>query len=78
MRCAVCDPETLTIILEYDHEPGGKSYWVARNPDLLGCLADGATPEEAVANLRLVRLLYLEHVCLHEALNQEFEGGCDD
>jgi len=79
----MCDPETLTITIEYERESDDKAYWVARNPDLPGCIADGPSPEEALANLALVRILYLEHLCeehlsLHEVLTRESEGGCDD
>ena len=33
--------------------------YVARHPDLRGCMSHGTTPEEAMANLREVRELYL-------------------
>lgn len=77
--CLVCDSEKLPITLEHEDEGQGVEYWVARNPDLPGCLADGETPEEAVANLRVVRLMYIEHLemnnlSLFEVLNRESEG----
>lgn len=34
--------------------------YVARHPELYGCMSHGTTPEEALANLRGVRALYLE------------------
>lgn len=72
------DPETLPITLEYDVD-GYESYWVARHPDLPGCLADGETPEEAVKNLRIARMLYLEglamsNMSLTDVLHRESEG----
>jgi antitoxin HicB len=40
-----------------DSEQGG---YFARHPDLLGCTAEGSTPEEAVRNLDESRELWLE------------------
>ncbi len=34
--------------------------WVARHPDLPGCMSDGQTPEEALVNLADARTLYIE------------------
>lgn len=33
--------------------------FLARHPELRGCMSHGASPEEAVANLRDARVLYL-------------------
>ena len=38
---------------------GAARCYVARHPDLRGCMSHGATPEEALTNLREVRELYL-------------------
>ncbi len=75
----MCDPETLPITVEYEDEGAGVVYWVARNPDLPGCIADGETPEDAIANLRLSRLLYVEHLAIHnrslcDVVHRESEG----
>jgi predicted RNase H-like HicB family nuclease len=32
--------------------PGEDGYWVAECPSLLGCVSQGATKEEAIANVR--------------------------
>ncbi len=45
------------IELVRDSDQGG---YFARHPDLLGCTAEGATPEEAVENLNESRELWLE------------------
>ena len=34
--------------------------WMARHPDLPGCMSHGETPEEALANLADARALYIE------------------
>jgi predicted RNase H-like HicB family nuclease len=44
------------ILLVYD--PDG--YWVARNPELPGCTADGKTEQEAIASLKLSREAWIE------------------
>jgi antitoxin HicB len=44
------------VALRYD--PDG--YWVAEHPELPGCLADGATEQEALTSLELARELWLE------------------
>jgi antitoxin HicB len=38
----------------------GQMVFVASHPDLPGCMSDGSTPEEALANLAEARELYLE------------------
>jgi predicted RNase H-like HicB family nuclease len=38
----------------------GVSVYVARHPELPGCMAHGETPDEAVANLAEARTLYLQ------------------
>ncbi|MGH2593171.1 MAG: type II toxin-antitoxin system HicB family antitoxin [Anaerolineae bacterium] len=32
--------------------PGEDDYWVAECPSLLGCISQGQTKEEAIANIR--------------------------
>ena len=44
------------IALRYD--PDG--YWVAEHPELPGCIADGATEQEALASLDTSRDLWIE------------------
>ncbi len=46
------------IFLEIDED--GNGFWVARHPELLGCLGQGDSPEEALASLQEARALYLE------------------
>lgn len=41
-------------------ERDGSPCVVARNPEFAGCMADGATTEEAVANLREVRAEFIQ------------------
>jgi predicted RNase H-like HicB family nuclease len=33
--------------------------WIARHPELDGCIGDGATEEEAIASLRISKKLWL-------------------
>ena len=44
------------VALQYD--PDG--YWIAEHPELPGCKADGATPEEALASLEISKELWIE------------------
>ncbi len=37
----------------------GTPWFVANHPDLPGCMSDGASPEEAIANLAEARAFYL-------------------
>lgn len=39
--------------------------YIARNPELEGCYAQGNTPEQAQANLKEVRISYIEHRLNH-------------
>ncbi|MBP1778876.1 MAG: hypothetical protein H6Q86_4887 [candidate division NC10 bacterium] len=39
--------------------PGEDSYWVAECPSLPGCISQGATREEAIANIREAIRLYI-------------------
>ena len=73
------DPETLPIVIQYEPSDMGEVYWVARNPDLPGCIADGETPEEAVRNLRISRMLYAAHLdmfnmSIEDVLHREAVG----
>ena len=40
--------------------PGEDGYWIAEVPSLPGCISQGATREEAVANIKEAIELYLE------------------
>jgi len=40
-------------------ERAGKPWFVARHSELPGCMSDGATPEEAIENLRHATELYI-------------------
>ncbi len=44
------------VTLDYDPE----GYWDARNPELPGCRADGATEQEALLSLSISRELWIE------------------
>lgn len=44
------------VALQYD--PDG--YWIAENPELPGCKADGETAQEALASLDISRALWIE------------------
>ena len=46
-----------SIVLEKDIE--GKDRYLAVNPELFGCMAQGDTPEEAEENLFLARIDYI-------------------
>ncbi len=40
--------------------PGEDGYWVAECPSLPGCISQGKTKEEAIANIREAIELYIE------------------
>ncbi|MCL5999801.1 MAG: type II toxin-antitoxin system HicB family antitoxin [Chloroflexi bacterium] len=40
--------------------PGDDGYWVAECPSLPGCVSQGKTREEAIANIREAIELYIE------------------
>jgi predicted RNase H-like HicB family nuclease len=48
-----------------DRTTDGGEVFVAFNPDLDGCMAQGDTPQEAVKNLDAVRIEYFEHLLEH-------------
>jgi len=45
-----------------DKTTDGDYIYIAVNPELEGCMAQGETPEDAVANLEEVRIDYFEHL----------------
>ncbi|MGA2505100.1 MAG: type II toxin-antitoxin system HicB family antitoxin [Anaerolineales bacterium] len=45
-----------------DKTTDGEYIFLAVNPELEGCMAQGETPEDAVANLEDVRIDYMEHL----------------
>ncbi len=47
-------------ILTLDMRSDGTRCFVARHPELPGCMSDGDTPEEAIANLKDARDLYIQ------------------
>ena len=49
------DFEHYSVALRWDGED-----WIARNPELPGCIADGKTPTEALASLEISRKLWIE------------------
>jgi predicted RNase H-like HicB family nuclease len=40
--------------------PGEDGYWVAECPSLSGCVSQGKTKEEAIANIKEAIALYIE------------------
>jgi predicted RNase H-like HicB family nuclease len=56
------DERTAAYLAVLTYEPWTEQTytWMARNPDLSGCMSDGETPEEALANLADARVLYIE------------------
>lgn len=40
--------------------PGGDGYWVVECPSLPGCISQGRTRQEAVANIKEAIALYIE------------------
>jgi hypothetical protein len=51
--------------------PGEDNYWVAGVPCLPGCISQGATREEAAANIREAIELHLEALAARETLLPE-------
>ncbi len=43
----------------YPGRAGGRIVFVARHPELVGCMSHGDTPEEALESLREARELYI-------------------
>ena len=44
------------VALRYDQD----GYWIAEHPELPGCVADGETPQQALASLDTARNLWIE------------------
>jgi predicted RNase H-like HicB family nuclease len=42
--------------------PGEDGYWIAECPSLPGCISQGRTKEEAIANIREAIELYIEYL----------------
>jgi len=45
--------------------PGEDGYWVIECPSLPGCISQGKTREEAVANIKEAIELYIESLAMH-------------
>lgn len=54
-----------TIELLRDKTTDGDYIFLARNPELMGCMAQGLTEEEAISNLEEVRVEHIEHLLEH-------------
>jgi predicted RNase H-like HicB family nuclease len=54
-----------TVEMLRDKATDGSYIYLARNPELDGCMAQGETPEEALEYLDEVRIEYLEHLLEH-------------
>lgn len=47
------------MVIERDELSNGEPVYLASNPELPGCMSQGATSEEAVKNLRDARITYI-------------------
>lgn len=54
-----------TIELLRDKTTDGEYIYLAQNPELEGCMAQGLTEEEALKNLDEVRVEHIEHLLEH-------------
>lgn len=54
-----------TVELLRDKTTDGEYIFLARNPELEGCMAQGLTEEEALNNLDDVRIEHIEHLLEH-------------
>ena len=48
-----------SVVITYDDTDPRNPYYIAENPELPGCLSDGETPEDALANLADARREYI-------------------
>lgn len=46
--------------IDWERDEKGNAYYVARHPELDGCMAQGQTREEALASLHEARELYIK------------------
>ncbi|MBK8135791.1 MAG: type II toxin-antitoxin system HicB family antitoxin [Chloroflexi bacterium] len=46
--------------------PGEDGYWVIECPSLPGCISQGETREEALANIKDAIALYIESLVAHQ------------
>jgi len=49
-----------TSIVSSDETTNGRPIYFAQNPELRGCIAQGNTPDESLANLTDARIDYIE------------------
>lgn len=54
-------------------KPGEDGYFVAECPSMPGCISQGRTKEEAVANIKEAIQLYLEVITEDDALDKPYE-----
>src|SRR5579863_3777075 len=52
--------ETASSRYRVDHRNDPECYWIAKHPELPGCVADGKTPREALSSLDTARKLWIE------------------
>ncbi len=52
-------------ITQLEQGTEGETCYVAKHPEILGCMSQGATPEEAEANLVEVTQMIIEHMLEH-------------
>lgn len=65
MSPELADREWATIVVP-DQLSDGSIVYVARHPELPGCMSHGSTPDEARENLADARELYLEDVAISD------------
>jgi predicted RNase H-like HicB family nuclease len=46
-------------------QPGEDGYWVIECPSLPGCISQGETRDEAIANIKEAISLYIESLMVH-------------
>jgi len=54
-----------TLILLRDKTTDGDCIYIALNPELEGCMAQGLTEEEAIDNLNQIRVEHIEHLLIY-------------
>ncbi len=55
--------------------PGEDGYWVAECPSLPGCISQGKTKEEAIANIKEAIELYIEDMIENGKMEHYFLPG---
>jgi predicted RNase H-like HicB family nuclease len=64
-KATILSKLAFTVELLRDKTTDGDYIYLARNPELEGCMAQGLTEEEAICNLDEVRVEHIEHLLEH-------------